>query len=107
MNASEAMNAMPDEGRIMTIAGQRDELDGNPGVVITVQDTGSGFRPQDAERLFEAFYTTKSQGMGMGLGISRSICEAHGGRLWATLNDGQGATFHFVLPACVLEPKFV
>ena len=64
-----------------------------------MRDLGCGFRPEDSERLFESFYTTKSHGMGLGLWISRSIVEAHGGRLWATLNDGPGATFSCALPS--------
>jgi PAS domain S-box-containing protein len=98
INAVEAMSAVENERRILTIRGQRDEMDGRPAVLITVQDLGVGFNPEDNERLFEAFYTTKPDGMGMGLRISRSIIEAHGGRLWATSNDGQGATSHFALP---------
>ena len=65
---------------------------------MTVRDSGVGFKPEQEGRLFEAFYTTKSDGLGMGLGISRSIIEALGGRLWATPNAGGGATFQFVLP---------
>jgi len=64
-----------------------------------VQDAGTGFKPGEMERLFETFYTTKAHGMGMGLAISRSIIEAHGGRLWAEPNQGPGATFSFSLPA--------
>jgi signal transduction histidine kinase len=63
-----------------------------------VQDAGTGVDPQDLERLFEAFYTTKSDGMGIGLSVSRSIIERHHGRLWAAPNDGPGATFSFSLP---------
>jgi signal transduction histidine kinase len=62
-----------------------------------VQDTGIGLDEQSLERVFEAFYTTKPEGMGMGLAISRSIVENHGGRLWAVPNDGPGATFQFTL----------
>ena len=58
-----------------------------------------GFAPQDSERLFEAFYTTKPQGMGIGLSVSRSVLERHGGRLWAVAHEGTGATFSFSLPA--------
>ena len=63
-----------------------------------MQDTGVGVDPQQAEHLFQAFFTTKPNGLGMGLSISRSIVEAHGGRLWATPNDGPGVTFQFTLP---------
>ena len=93
MNSIEAMSGVADEQRVLTIGGTRDELAGHAAVRITVHDLGSGFRPEDSERLFEPFYTTKSHGLGMGLRISRSIVEAHGGRLWATANDGPGATF--------------
>ena len=65
---------------------------------LSVQDTGIGVNPKDLERLFEAFYTTKSGGMGIGLSISRSIIERHHGRLWAEPNDGPGATFAFSIP---------
>jgi signal transduction histidine kinase len=67
-------------------------------VRVFVRDSGPGIDPAHAERIFDAFYTTKPQGLGMGLAISRSIIEAHGGRLWATANEGPGATFHFTLP---------
>ena len=71
--------------------------------VVSVQDAGTGISPEEKERLFEAFYTTKPQGMGMGLAISRSIIEAHGGRLWAEPNPGPGTTFHFSLPDAVSD----
>ena len=99
MNGVEAMSGVQDERRILTIGVQRDELAGRRAIRITVQDLGCGFRPEDSERFFESFYTTKSHGMGMGLRISLSIVEAHGGRLWATLNDGPGATFSCALPS--------
>jgi signal transduction histidine kinase len=67
-------------------------------VVVTVEDRGIGFSESEAPRLFEAFYTTKATGLGMGLSISRSIVEAHRGRLWATANRDHGATFHIALP---------
>jgi signal transduction histidine kinase len=63
-----------------------------------VRDTGVGFEPQGVDRLFDEFYTTKSDGMGIGLSVSRSIIESHEGRLWATPNDGPGATFSFSIP---------
>jgi signal transduction histidine kinase len=66
--------------------------------LVTVRDSGPGLDPNGIHRLFDAFYTTKSQGMGMGLAISRSIVEAHGGRLWATANAPKGALFQFALP---------
>jgi len=97
-NGIEAMSAMEDKRCVMVIRGQRSELDGNPALLVTVQDFGCGFLEEDAHRLFEAFYTTKPRGMGMGLRISRSIVEAHGGRLWATSRPGTGATFLFALP---------
>jgi PAS domain S-box-containing protein len=74
----------------------------SPHVLVTVRDTGPGLDPQGLERLFEAFYTTKPQGLGMGLAISRSIIQAHGGQLWARANAPQGAVFAFALP--IREP---
>ena len=67
--------------------------------LVTVRDSGVGINPQDMGRIFEAFFTTKPKGMGMGLSISRSIMEAHGGRIWAEANDGPGLTVQFTLPA--------
>jgi signal transduction histidine kinase len=67
-------------------------------VLVSVQDSGSGLKQIDFDRLFDAFYTTKPQGLGLGLSISRSIIEAHGGRLWARTNVPQGALFQFMLP---------
>jgi signal transduction histidine kinase len=67
-------------------------------VLISVRDSGPGFDPQQINQLFEAFYTTKPQGLGIGLAISRSIVEAHGGRLWAKANAPRGAVFQFTLP---------
>ncbi|HTD17019.1 MAG TPA: ATP-binding protein, partial [Chthoniobacterales bacterium] len=70
-------------------------------VLVSVADTGPGLDPNALDRLFEAFYTTKPQGLGMGLAISRSIIEAHGGRLWASANVPKGALFQFTLPVVV------
>jgi signal transduction histidine kinase len=67
-------------------------------VRLTVQDSGVGFGPQDAKKLFNAFYTTKSGGMGIGLSVSRSIIKSHHGQLWAVPNEGPGATFSFSIP---------
>jgi len=68
-------------------------------ILVSVSDTGVGLPPQQADQIFSAFFTTKPQGTGMGLRISRSIVESHGGRLWATSNSGPGATFQFTLPS--------
>jgi PAS domain S-box-containing protein len=94
MNAIEAMSAIGDRPRELVIRTQSGEVD---QVRVAVQDSGIGLDPRSMGRIFDAFYTTKSQGMGMGLAISRSIIEAHGGRLWAVANDGPGATFQFTL----------
>ncbi|HTV15350.1 MAG TPA: ATP-binding protein [Acidobacteriaceae bacterium] len=66
---------------------------------LSVSDTGVGFAPNAAATLFESFYTTKADGMGLGLSVSRSIIDSHHGRLWADLNDGSGATFSFSIPS--------
>ena len=95
LNATEAMSAIEDRPRELVVRTERDEGD---HVRLTVRDTGAGFDPQSANRLFETFYTTKREGMGIGLSISRSIIERHQGRLWAAANDGPGATFAFSIP---------
>jgi PAS domain S-box-containing protein len=95
MNAVEAMSDVQDRSREISISTQRGK--GNE-VQVAVQDSGVGLDPQGKEKLFDAFYTSKSMGMGMGLAISRSIVEHHGGRLWAVSNDGPGATFLFTIP---------
>jgi signal transduction histidine kinase len=89
------MNTVHDRPRELLIRTERDEGD---RVLLSVKDAGIGFDPQTADRLFETFYTTKNDGMGVGLSVSRSIIESHQGRLWATLNDGPGATFSFSIP---------
>jgi len=94
-NASDAMSTVDDRPRQLLIRTERDECD---HVRLTVQDAGVGFDPQAADRLFESFYTTKNDGMGIGLSVSRSIIESHHGRLWATLNNGPGAAFLFSIP---------
>lgn len=73
--------------------------DGSEQVLVAIRDSRVGVRPEIADRLFSSFFTTNPQGMGMGLSISRSIIEAHGGRLWAVPNDGPGSTFKFAVPA--------
>ncbi len=94
-NASDAMSGVDDRPRQLLIRTQRDEDD---HVRLTVKDVGVGFAPQAADRLFESFYTTKNDGMGIGLSVSRSIIDAHQGRLWAAPNDGPGSTFSFAIP---------
>jgi hypothetical protein len=94
-NASDAMSTIEDRPRELVIRTERDDDD---RVRLSVRDTGMGIDAQVADRLFEAFYTTKTDGMGMGLSVSRSIIEAHCGRLWATNNDGPGSTFSFGVP---------
>jgi C4-dicarboxylate-specific signal transduction histidine kinase len=95
MNAIEAMSGDGDGRRELVVHSGTDE---SQHVLVAVRDSGPGLDPQSLERLFDAFYTTKPHGLGMGLAISRSIIEAHGGRLWATANEGRGATFQFTLP---------
>jgi PAS domain S-box-containing protein len=94
MNGVEAMASVTDRPRELSICSRDYESD---QVLVAVRDSGIGFNGQDIEEIFNAFYTTKPQGMGMGLAISRSIIEDHGGRLWAISNDGPGATFQFTL----------
>jgi signal transduction histidine kinase len=95
MNALDAMKGVDDRPRQVAIKVERDEGD---RMRLSVQDTGAGLDPKSMDRLFEAFYTTKSGGMGIGLSVSRSIVESHHGRLWAVSNDGPGATFSFSIP---------
>lgn len=97
-NAIQAMSGVTDRARDLVIGVSRGDMNGSPVLVVTVQDSGIGFKPGEEGKLFEAFYTTKGDGLGMGLGISRSIIETLGGRLWATPNATGGATFQFALP---------
>jgi signal transduction histidine kinase len=96
LNAAEAMSPIEDGPRQLLIC--TDAKVANQ-VRLSVQDTGVGFEPHEPQRLFEPFYTTKPGGLGIGLSVSRSIIESHGGRLWAEHNTGPGATFTFSLPA--------
>ncbi len=95
MNGTEAMAGVEDRPRELTIRSQPHD---GERVTLAVRDTGVGIDPNHLDRLFDAFFTTKPGGMGMGLSISRSIVEAHGGRLWATPNEPHGATFQLSLP---------
>ncbi len=94
-NASDAMATVEDRPRELLIRTERDEGD---RVRLSVKDAGVGFTPEGADKVFQAFYTTKKDGMGIGLSVSRSIIEAHHGSLWVTINDGPGATFSFAVP---------
>jgi PAS domain S-box-containing protein len=104
VNAAEAMRDVPAERRRLVIRGAPEPIDGHAWAVITVEDAGVGLGALRADRLFEPFYSTKPGGLGMGLSISRSIIESHGGRLWATANPDHGATFHLALPGVAAPP---
>jgi len=95
MNAIEALRGVSTEARRLWVSSERGTA---PEVVIMVRDSGPGLEQESRERLFEVFYTTKPQGQGLGLAISRRIIEAHGGRLWATANVPQGAVVQFTVP---------
>ena len=96
LNAVEAMDTVEAEARELSISTEQTQT---KGALVTVRDSGPGIESENLERVFEAFYTTKSNGMGMGLAICRSILEAHGGRLWAETNEPCGAVFRFTLPS--------
>jgi C4-dicarboxylate-specific signal transduction histidine kinase len=95
MNGIEAMSTVTQVPRIL---GVRSQLDGLDHVLVAVEDSGPGFAPEAADRLFEAFFTTKPSGMGMGLSVCHSIINAHGGRLWASPGSPRGAVFKFTVP---------
>jgi signal transduction histidine kinase len=94
LNAVEAMASVEEKPRELLISTEQDHT----GVLVAVRDSGPGIDPVHLERIFEAFYTTKSSGVGMGLSICRSIIDGHGGRLWADANQPRGAVFEFTLP---------
>jgi signal transduction histidine kinase len=95
MNAIEATGARSEGTREIVISSQKQALD---QIVVAIRDAGIGIDPANVDQFFKPFTTTKAGGMGMGLSISRSIVEAHGGQLWATPNEQEGATFQFSLP---------
>src|SRR2546422_5723221 len=97
MGAAAGGEAPPQRRRVV-VRSTGEARDEGPWAVVAVEDAGIGFGEGGTARLFEAFYTTKPDGLGMGLSISRSIIDGHRGRLWATANPGHGATFHFALP---------
>jgi C4-dicarboxylate-specific signal transduction histidine kinase len=99
LNGADAMSSIDDRPRQLTIKTESDSPD---RVRLSMRDVGVGFASEAAEKLFDAFYTTKKSGMGIGLSVSKSIIERHRGRIWATPNDGPGATFCFSIP-CVTK----
>ena len=102
MNGIEAMHSVEGRPRDLVILTRNVEAN---QVQVAIQDSGTGLGPQNIERIFDAFYTTKPAGMGLGLSISRSIVQRHGGRLWAKANDGPGTTFQFTVPQYNQEPS--
>jgi predicted ATPase/signal transduction histidine kinase len=103
VNAIEAMSGTAEGPRELLISTEKP--DSGATVLVAIRDSGPGLAPASLEQVFEAFYTTKLSGLGMGLSICRSIIEAHGGRLWATANESQGALFQFVMPAVARDPS--
>lgn len=101
MNGTEAMSSVADRPRELLVRSRRVESD---RVLVAVQDVGIGIKPASLTKIFDTFYSTKPQGMGMGLAIARSIIENHGGRLWVLPNDGPGMTFQFALPVKPVGP---
>jgi signal transduction histidine kinase len=93
------IEAMKDSGGELTVRSQLQDSE----LLFSVSDTGAGLPTDNGDQIFSAFFTTKTQGSGMGLSICRSIVESHGGRLWANGDGGRGATFHFTLPAVAAE----
>ncbi len=105
INGMEAMEQTEEGRRILNISAQAGQCDGRLGVTLEVRDHGIGLTEGEGNKVFDAFYSTKAKGLGMGLAISRSLIEAHTGRLWARNNDGPGATFGFWLPAMTPNEK--
>src|SRR6266702_4621081 len=105
LNAVEAMGSVEAGPRELLISTEQNQTN---GALVAVRDSGPGLGPENLERVFEAFYTTKTSGMGMGLSICRSIIDAHGGRLWAGVNEPRGAVFQFTLPNAeseIMDPR--
>jgi len=94
VNAVEAMSSVRDRPRALRVRSAKNDA----GVLVTVEDSGSGIGKGQADRIFDAFFTTKPHGTGMGLSLARSIVESHGGRIWATTEQRFGATFNVQLP---------
>jgi C4-dicarboxylate-specific signal transduction histidine kinase len=102
MNAIDAMSAVTNRARVLRIKTEERKLD---GVLITVEDSGVGIDPQNLDRIFDTFFTTKPQGMGMGLSICRSIIESHDGRLSVAAAQPHGSIFHVSLPTSTIHPE--
>jgi signal transduction histidine kinase len=98
------MTSVQDRERVLIVRTQRDQSD---RILVTVADAGVGIEPENLNRVFGAFHTTKPGGLGMGLTICRSIIEAHGGRLWAEANVPRGASFRFTVPAAAANTSEV
>ncbi len=98
MNGIQAMSGTNDRPRELTV---RSGLDEDGQILVSIEDNGIGVAPEDEPRLFQAFFTKRTEGMGMGLSISRSIIESHGGRIWVSRKDSPGAIFQFTLPPAV------
>jgi signal transduction histidine kinase len=96
VNGMQAMATVRDRDRVLILRTQRRQSD---QVLVAVEDVGIGIKPENADRLFTAFHTTKPDGLGMGLSICRTIIEAHGGKVWASPNAGPGMTFQFMISA--------
>jgi PAS domain S-box-containing protein len=103
INGAQAMATVDDRPRQLVIRSRQNEAG---QLLVSVQDSGVGINPEYANRLFEAFFTTKSDGMGMGLSICRTIVEGYGGRIWASNNSGPGATFQFSLPSIIRDDRY-
>jgi signal transduction histidine kinase len=101
LNARDAMAGLAGKSAELTVKSRREA---SGAVLVEVKDRGRGIDQAQAERIFEAFFSTKPAGLGMGLSVSRSIIEMHGGRIWATANQGPGATMRFTLPAAPPGP---
>jgi signal transduction histidine kinase len=99
LNAAEAMSSVEEGARELLISTKEEQS----GVVVAVRDSGPGIDPEHLEQVFDAFYTTKPSGTGMGLSICRSIIDAHGGKLWTAANEPRGALFQFTLPGAEAE----
>jgi len=95
LNAIDAIDGLPTPRRMIKV---RAKYDGGQEVEVSVTDSGHGIPPERFDQLFAPFFTTKASGLGVGLSISRTIIEAHGGRIWADVGDGNGATFRFTIP---------